>query len=169
MADELHSERTTDPAQAFDDLRAEVSVLRRAVEALPDLIVQNKPADYGPDLGIIGQGLDAIVNQLNTIQKSPALMMTPAEQGQSIAHAGSAMLREATQKLDYAASAADRERDNLKEIIGTARSKDEQRKWVLRAALAGLLLGLCLFPVIAHMLPFGLNQFIGARISSIDR
>lgn len=151
MADELHSERTTDPAQAFDDLRAEVSVLRRAVEALPELIAQNKPADYGPDLGIIGQALDAIVNQLNAIQKSPALMMTPAEQGQSIAHAGSAMLREATQKLDYAASAADRERDNLRAIIGTARTRVEQRTWLLRAGIAGLVLGLLLFPLFARI------------------
>jgi Family of unknown function (DUF6118) len=169
MVDELHSERTTDPAQAFDDLRAEVSVLRRAVEALPDLIAQNKPADYGPDLGIIGQGLDAIVNQLNTIQKSPALVMTPAEQGQSIAHAGSAMLREATQKLDSATGAADRERDNLRAVIGTARSKDEQRRWVIRAALAGLVIGLFLFPMIAHVLPFGLNQIVAARIAGTGR
>ena len=35
MEDEADHHGAADPAQAFEDLRAEVSVLRRALEALP--------------------------------------------------------------------------------------------------------------------------------------
>jgi hypothetical protein len=120
-------------------------------------------------LGVLGKGLDAIGTQLDAIQKYPFLNMTPQEHGQSIAQAGSNMLREATQKLDYAANIADRERDNLKTMIGTARRKDEQRTWLIRAALGGLVVGLIVFPLLACVLPFGLNSYVAAGIVGKDR
>ena len=61
-----------DPAQAFEDLRAEVSVLRRAIEALPAAMRENRPPDYSPDLAVLGKGLDELGEQLETIMKSPA-------------------------------------------------------------------------------------------------
>ncbi|MDG6095826.1 hypothetical protein LOC54_12210 [Acetobacter sp. AN02] len=36
--------------RAFDDLRAEISVLRRSVEALPQAWRENRPPDYTEDL-----------------------------------------------------------------------------------------------------------------------
>ena len=41
---ERHS--SGDPAQAFEDLRAEVSVLRKAIEVLPDVLERNRAPDY---------------------------------------------------------------------------------------------------------------------------
>ncbi len=49
-----------DPTQAFEDLRAEVSVMRRAVEALPGAWEENQPPDYSPDLGRIAKGLAVV-------------------------------------------------------------------------------------------------------------
>ena len=71
-----------DPARAFEDLRAEVSVLRRAVEALPPAWAESRPPDYSSDLGRIGKTLGAVVTHLQTIENHPALMMTPAEHQQ---------------------------------------------------------------------------------------
>jgi hypothetical protein len=53
-------EHVGDPAQAFEDLRAEVSVLRRAIEALPAAFRESRPPDYSEDLAVIGKGLDEI-------------------------------------------------------------------------------------------------------------
>ena len=78
----MTEDQASDPAKAFEDLRAEVSVLRKAVEALPGAIRDNRPPDYAKDLAVIGKGLDEIGGQLETIQKSPALRMTPEQQGQ---------------------------------------------------------------------------------------
>ncbi|MHB1206873.1 MAG: DUF6118 family protein [Rhodospirillaceae bacterium] len=162
-------QEAADPARAFEDLRAEVSVLRRAVEALPAAIAENRPPDYAADLGVLGKGLDAIGTQLDAIQQYRFLNMTPQQHGQSIAQAGSDMLREATQKLDYAANIADRERDNLKTMIGTARRKDEQRMWLIRTGGAGLVLGLVMFPLLMRVLPFGLNSYMAAAVMGANR
>lgn len=156
--------QTNDPVKAFEDLRAEVSVLRKAIEALPAAIRDNRPPDYAQDLAVIGKGLDEIGGQLETIQKSPALRMSPEQQGQSIANAGSAVFREAAQKLDRAAQDADRERYNLSQMIGTLRGKSDQRFMVIMAALVGLIFGLGVFLPLAHILPFGLNNMFAARI-----
>lgn len=114
MPDTADYVSTTDPAKAFTELCAEVTILRKGIEALRDAIVENRPPVYGEDFGVIGEGLDEIFAQLTAIQKFPALNMTPAEAGQSIANAGTNMFREAVQKLSYVENMAERERENLK-------------------------------------------------------
>ena len=158
-----------DPAQAFEDLRAEVSVLRRAIEALPAAIRENRPPDYSADLGVLGKGLDEIGEQLETILKSPALSRTPEQQGQAIANAGANLIRETAQRLDRAAQEAERERTRLSGIIGQAWAQDRQFKllcWIGGAAFA---VGLVLSPLIAGVLPFGLNSRVAALVMRADR
>ena len=43
--------QAADPVQAFEDLRAEVSVLRKAIEALPDALDRNRAKQLGIDSG----------------------------------------------------------------------------------------------------------------------
>jgi hypothetical protein len=158
----------SDPAKAFEDLRAEVSVLRKAVDALPGAIRDNRPPDYAQDLAVIGKGLDEIGGQLETIQKFPALRMTPEQQGQSIANAGSAMIFEASKKLERATIAADNERYNLSQMIGTLRSKQDQRYWLMLAGLIGLLIGFVTFPFAVRALPFGIPAGMAATIMNAN-
>lgn len=158
-----------DPAQAFEDLRAEVSVLRRAIEALPAAIRENRPPDYSADLGVLGKGLDEIGEQLETILKSPALSRTPEQHGAAIAHAGANLIRETAQRLDRAAQEAERERTRLSGIIGQAWAQDRQFKllcWIGGAAFA---VGLVLSPLVASVLPFGLNARVAALVMRADR
>lgn len=153
-----------DPAKAFEDLRAEVSVLRKAVEALPAAIRDNRPPDYAQDLAVIGKGLDEIGGQLEAIQKFPALRMTPEQQGQSIANAGSALLREAAQKLDRATQEADRERYNLSQMIGTVASKERLRTLWLTFLPLVFLLGFMAFPFAMRVTPAGFKREVVATI-----
>ena len=127
---------SADPAQAFEDLRAEVSVMRRAVEALPSAWEENRPPDYSPDLGRIAKGLAVVAVQLDAINKHPALTMTQEQHRQAIAQAGNGLMREAAQKLDRATQDTERERQQLAGLIGTARRQDEQRTWLIYAAPA---------------------------------
>ncbi|WP_234732014.1 DUF6118 family protein [Acidocella facilis] len=160
---------SADPAQAFEDLQAEVSVMRRAVEALPSAWEENQPPDYSPDLGRIAKGLAVVVAQLDAINKHPALTMTPEQHRQAIAQAGNGLMREAAQKLDRATQDAERERQQLAGLIGTARRQDEQRTWLIYAALAAFLVGLLVSPFVAGALPFGLDGRIAALIMKADR
>jgi len=150
---------TSDPARAFEDLRAEVSVMRRAVEALPGAWEDNQPPDYSPDLGRIAKGLAVVAAQLDAINKHPALTMTPEQHRQAIAQAGNGLMREAAQKLAQAADETRRERQQLANLIGSARRQDEQRNWLIYTGLAAFVVALLLSPFLYAALPFGLNGY----------
>jgi len=158
-----------DPAQAFEDLRAEVSVLRRAIEGLPAAIREHRPPDYSQDLAILGKGLDEIGQSLETVLASPALNLTPEQQGQGIARAGSALVREAAQRLDRAAQEAERERSRLSALIGQAGARDRQVRLLCWAGGVAFAVGLLLSPILASLAPFGLNTRVAALVMREDR
>jgi hypothetical protein len=165
----MADEHAGDPAQAFEDLRAEVSVLRRAIEALPAAIRESRPPDYSEDLAVIGKGLDEIGERLETVLQSPSLRLTPEQQGQAIANAGANLIREAAQRLDRAAQEAERERSRLSGIVGQAWAQDRQFRLLCWTGGAALAVGLVLSPIIAGVLPFGLNTRVAAVVMREDR
>jgi len=169
MEDEADHHGAADPAQAFEDLRAEVSVLRRAIEALPGAWEESRPPDYTPSLGTIAKGLAAVDNRLAGIEKHPALRLTSEQHQQAVAQAGNMLMREAAQKLDRAAQDAERERHQLVGLIGTVRKQDEQRNWLLYAASGALVVGLLVSPFVAGALPFGGDTAVAAVIMKADR
>jgi hypothetical protein len=169
MEDEADHHGAADPAQAFEDLRAEVSELRRAVEALSAAWGENQAPDYTPSLGTIVNGLAAVDGRLAGIEKHPALRLTPEQHQQAVAQAGNMLMREAVQKLDRAAQDAERERHQLAGLIGTVRKQDEQRNWLLWAASGALVVGLLVSPFVAGVLPFGGDSAVAAVIMNANR
>ena len=169
MENEADHHGAADPAQAFEDLRAEVSELRRAVEALPGVWEESRPPDYTPSLGTIAQGMATVESRLAGIEKHPALRLTPEQHQQAVAQAGNVLMREAVQKLDRAAQDAERERHQLAGLIGTVRKQDAQRNWLLWAASGALAVGLLVSPFVAGVLPFGLDSAVAAVIMRADR
>ena len=158
-----------DAAQAFEELRAEVSVLRRAVEGLPEEWEANQPPDYTVSLGAIAKGLAGVAGRLDGIERHPALKMTPEQHQAAIAQAGSGLMREAASNLYHATKAAERERDELAGMIGAARAQDKQLKGLLWTAGIALLFGLLVSPIFARLLPFGLDGRVAAYILQADR
>ena len=169
MEDEEDHHGAADPAQAFEDLRAEVSVLRRAIEALPGAWEDSRPPDYTPSLGTIAQGLAAVESRLAGIETHPALRLTPGQHQQAIAQAGNTLMREAVQKLDRATQDAERERHQLAGLIGMVRKQDEQRHCLLWAASGALVVGLLVSPFVAGVLPFGGDSAVAAVIMNANR
>jgi hypothetical protein len=169
MEDEAGHHGAAGPAQAFEELRAEVSELRRAVEALPGAWDENQPPDYTPSLGTIAKGLAAVDNRLAGIETHPALRLTPEQHQQAGAQAGNMLMREAGQKLDRAAQNAERERHQLAGLVGTVWKQDEQRNWLLWAASGALVVGLLASPFVAGLLPFGGDSTVAALIMKADR
>lgn len=165
----MADDQAGDPAQAFEDLRAEVSVLRRAIEGLPAAMRETRPPDYSPDLALLGKGLDEIGHQLETVLASPALNLTPEQQGQGIARAGSALVREAAQRLDRAAQEAERERARLSGLIGQAWAQDRQVRLLCWTGSVAFAVGLLVSPIVASVLPFGLNTRVAALVMREDR
>jgi hypothetical protein len=130
---------------------------------------ESRSPDYSQDLAVIGKGLDEVGEQLETILKSPALTRTPEQQGQAIANAGANLIREAAQRLDRAAQEAERERSRLSGIIGQAWAQDRQFKLLCWTGGAALAVGLLLSPIVAGVLPFGLNGRVAALVMREDQ
>lgn len=163
------AEQSGDPAEAFEDLRAEVAVMRKAVEALPAAIRDHRPIDYAEDFAVLGKGLDDLSAQLAALQRAPALVMSPEQHGQSIARASAHLLSDAAQHLHDASRAADRQSAHLGVLIGEASTQDQHLRHLVWAAGAAFAIGLILAPFIAARLPFGWPAHIAALILQKDR
>ncbi len=155
--------------QAFEELRAEVKVLRRAVEALPDAWEANRPANYTETLGAIAKKLEILASHLQAIEQHPAIRMSPKQHQQAIAVAGEGLIHNAVQKLDSATAEAVKERRELAGLIGSVRGQRKQWEWLAWTGVAALLLGLLISPVFARFLPFGLDGQVAAFIMHADR
>jgi len=167
MRDE--KERAGDAARAFEDLRAEVSVLRRAVEVLPEEWEANQPPDYTESLGHITQGLAKVVGRLQAIEQHPVLHTMPEQYRAAILAAGRDLMSQGVGRLDRASEGLEREQQNLARVIGTVRGKRKQWEWLAITAAAALAVGLLLSPFAARLLPFGLNAAVAATIMHADR
>src|SRR3954467_1963924 len=89
-----------DATRAFDDLRAEVAVLRRAVEALGPALKENRSPDYSLSLGHIAKAQAAIGACLEPIGGHPAPRMTPAAFGEQLERAVANASRGARRKAE---------------------------------------------------------------------
>jgi len=132
----------TDPARAFDDLRAEVSVLRRAVEALPEAWNENRPPDYSPDLGRMVNALRTVGEGLKAVESTPMLKSEPSAYRYAVEQAGMVASQRMQNTFDGAIREVQVERNRLAGIIGEARDQKRQRWWLLGAAGLALLCGL---------------------------
>jgi hypothetical protein len=166
VVDEVGSD---DPARAFEDLRAEVSVLRRAVEAIPQTLEAGRAPDYGADLAKLTKGLAAVASQVEVLGQHPALRMTPADHAKAIGQSGSDLVRGALQGLQQATLAAEGDRRELAAMVGAARTQEAQVKVVAIFAAIGLVVGLVLSPLFASALPFGLNGRVAALVMRDSR
>src|SRR3954464_7017332 len=86
--------------RAFDDLRAEVAVLRRAVEALGPALKENRSPDYSLSLGHIAKTQAAIGAHLEAIEGASALRMTPVGFGEQVERAVANASREARREAE---------------------------------------------------------------------
>ena len=162
-------EEADDAARAFEDLRAEVSVMRRAVEQLPAAWTANKAPDYTPSLAAITEGLQEVCERIEDMEDHPALKLTPAQHLASIAHCGNEVLGMAVRRLDEAARGTQQHSQMMADLIGVARTQNQQRKWLVITASVALVLGLVMSPIFAALLPFGWDSRVAAAIMKTDR
>lgn len=133
----VEPQQSPDPAaQAFAQLRGEVALLRRAVEQLASERTDIVLPDYSATLGKIALTLGEIGGDIQQMAQSPALEVTPESLAQRIDIAA-----QAARRVDHAAQIEARDRldkttAELRQIIGIARTRDEQRHrlaWVAAA------------------------------------
>ena len=81
------ADQLDDATRAFEDLRAEVAVLRRAVEALGPALKETRAPDYSLTLGQFAQAQATVCEHLAAVEGHPALRLTPAAFGEQVERA----------------------------------------------------------------------------------
>ena len=137
-------------ARAFDALRAEVSLMRRAIDRLAAERADDGHApDYSETLGVISQNLSATAQRVDALVKSPALSLTPEEMNRQIGAAGLVGRTEDRRVIAAARQTIEEIVTKLGRQLDSHIMADEQRRRLWRVGLAGLKAGMALWAVLA--------------------
>ena len=147
MADE---EGPSEAAQAFQELRAEVTLMRRAVERLTaERMEVPEPPDYSETLGVIANNITATAQRVDMLVKSPMLAMTPEQLAGRITAAASTARQEDRQTIATARTGLEDVTRQLHGYVVSARRGDEQNRWLMWSAIGGVVVGMMLWAVFA--------------------
>jgi hypothetical protein len=143
MSDTPESTAPVDEAAAaFEELRQEIALMRRAVAGLSAEHASIEVPDYSQTLGQMGKALNLILRTSKELSEAPALRMTAQNWAEEIATA-SRIARQADRE------ALDRARLGFNEIarvmsasLDSARTADKQLTWLLCTAGGALVVGI---------------------------
>ncbi|KMS50384.1 hypothetical protein V474_12520 [Novosphingobium barchaimii LL02] len=146
MTDEAEYDGSDAAAEALAEVRAEVTLLRRAIEGLTAERGAIDVPDYTETLGRMQQGLDATADRIavinDVIARSPALAMSPEQMAQRIAAAGNAARREDQAALAKAGEDKARVMAELRAVAGSAWTRADQKNRQLWFGLGGVAAGI---------------------------
>lgn len=146
----MENDSGDEAARAFDDLRAEVSLMRRATERLAaERAEGSHAADYSETLGVISQNLSGTAQRVDALVKSPALSLTPEETSRQISAASFDARREDHRLFLAAKQGMDEVATRLRHQLESHVMADEQRRRLWQVGLAGLVAGMVLWAILA--------------------
>ena len=151
------AQQRTDPATlAFEALREEVALVRRAVAGLAAERAANASPDYTETLAKIMNSCATIAANLKTLAAAPALQRTAHSLAQDIAAAGEEARRSDHQTLTQARDAFQQAAYDLSAKLTSAKAAEKQRQWLLWTGIVAffagvLLLALIIGPVVRAM------------------
>lgn len=135
-----------DAGQAFEALRAEVSLLRRALEGLT--AERQAAPDYAPTLSEISTRIDGVRAWAQKMADQPAMRLTPKGLTQEI-DAASRELRQADkQTIMDVGSRLGEHITRVDAIIKRSRTADQQVRLVHKVAASGVVVGMILFAIL---------------------
>ncbi len=159
----------TDATEAFDALRLEVLKTQQALEEVRAALTQSRPPDYTSSLALITQAVKQIASELHQLHGHPALRLTPADYQHALTQCSQNALRDVIAQLDATGEASRLTHQAFMTTLGIARTRQQQARWLAIASALALTVGLLLSPLLAHLLPFGLDARIGAVVMASDR
>lgn len=169
-------QRDGDPAEAFEELRREVALVRRAVERLSaERAEVPESVDYSETLGRMAHNITAIGQRVDALTKGSAQAMTPDHIAGRIVAASSDARRNDQQIIAEARAGLDQAMRQIAGMVATARRGDEQNRWLAGVAIGGVVLGTFIWAVfagaVARAVPESwlLPEKMAARTLRLDR
>tara|TARA_R110000782_G_scaffold19165_1_gene52406 strand:- start:24689 stop:25201 length:513 start_codon:yes stop_codon:yes gene_type:complete len=139
------------PADAFEALRREVALLRRALEGLA--AEQKAQPDYSGVLAGIGQRVREQNAALGAMAQAPALQLTPEAIGQQILRASQQVRAEDARLLGHAQNGMAAAARQIESALATARTAQDQQRAVKWYAAAGAFVGAVLMLLASLIAP----------------
>lgn len=148
-----HNMQEPDPAtQAFEQMRGEMALVRRAVEKLAaeraDIVIP----DYSATLGEIAQRLAVTAQGMKTLAAQPAMQITPDEMARRIDAAAHNARRSDHAAIAEAQGRFDQASHDLRAVVRSGRTADEQRRHLYWTAAGGVLAGMLLWAIMPGVL-----------------
>jgi hypothetical protein len=137
-------------AAAFQELRQEIALMRRAVAGLSAEHASIEVPDYSQTLGQMGKALNVILRTNKELSEAPALRMNAQNWAEQIAAAGRTARQADRDALDRARLGFDEIARVMSASLDSARTAEKQLVWVLCAAGGGLVVGVLIGAVIAR-------------------
>lgn len=135
--------------RAFEDLRGEVSLLRRAIEGLA--VERRHQPDYGPTLETLANSNHEIRDWVRKVNERPAVRLTPLQIGEQIEQSVEKLRAQDRQQLAVGHEQLTSALNEVKMLSATARIASEQ---VRREQIVGglsFLGGVVLLTVLAQV------------------
>lgn len=137
-------------AEAFEELRAEVTLLRRAVERLAaERAELPQPKDYDETLGRIAKAIGTLSERMNVLAERPGISITPEGIARQVAAAGNTVRAEDQRTIAAAGKSLEDATRALHGYVVSARRGDEQNRWLAWTAIGGVALGMFLWAIFA--------------------
>ena len=149
MADQYREAEQDDPVAAFEQLRGEVALLRRAVEGLTAAREAIDIPDYEPTLARTEKVLGLLVQQTDAMRRSPAMAITPETMGSRLNASVVQAVSVARGEVQASKSVLDGAAMDLRRLAASVRSANEQKRWLWFVGGGGLFLGLLLYAMLA--------------------
>ena len=149
MADQYREVEQDDPVAAFEQLRGEVALLRRAVEGLTAAREAIDIPDYEPTLARTEKVLGLLVQQTDAMRRSPAMAITPETMGSRLNASVVQAVSAARGEVQASKFVLDGAVGDLRRLSASVRSANEQKRWLWLVGGGGLFLGLLLYAMLA--------------------
>jgi len=173
MTDQASLSAPSDAATAFEDLRREVSLARAAVEGLT--AARERIPDYSETLGAMLAALRDVTQRIATIERSPAISLSPAAMAAEICDASEAARAADQRQLHDTRDELLRAIGRIDTMVDHGRAAHLQRRVLVSTsvcAAAGAMLLMAILPgAVARSLPerWHLPEWMAARTIGLDQ
>lgn len=132
-------------AEAFEGVRGELALLRRAIEGIAARDDRPEPPDYGETLGQITKLANATLQRAEFMRKA----IEEEAVARQVANRITGAVAEDRQAVKTAAGELRDATRALQSVTVSARRGDEQNKWLGVAAIGGIVVGMIVWAVFA--------------------
>jgi len=174
MTDNLpESAPADDITEAFEALRGEVSLTRRAVEGLT--AARERVPDYSATLGQIAEAMKRTAEGIDRVERSPAVRLSPTELADEIRKASTEARAEDHALLRETRDALTRSIGRVDGIVERGQAADRQVRRLIWTGAGGALGGVLLMGIlpgaIARSLPasWHVPEWMAARTIGLDQ